>query len=149
MYFYMLCWVINLQGLHYDFKQYISMSENVILTTGIYDLIKDHIRRKKVTIEQEEILLAELKKASQVLRKDLPEDIVSVERKIKVKETTSNQEMEFLLVGPKAAKVNKNKYSVLSEVGLATVGYKTGDIVKWPTPNGVKEYEILNVEAIA
>ena len=75
MYMYILCWIRYLQDLHYDFKQFISMSANVILTTGIYDLIKDHVRRKKVTIEQEEILLAELKKASQVLRKDLPEDI--------------------------------------------------------------------------
>lgn len=124
------------------------MSENIILTTGIYDLIKDHVRRKKVTIEQEEILLAELKKASQVLRKDLPEDVVSVDRKIKVTEIVSNEEIEVMLVAPKAAKVNKNKYSILSEVGLAVVGYKTGDIVKWPTPNGTKEYKIIHVEAI-
>ncbi len=149
MYMYILCWIRYLQDLHYDFKQFISMSANIILTTGIYDLIKDHVRRKKVTIEQEEILLAELKKASQVLRKDLPEDIASVDRKIKVKENTLNQEMEFLLVGPKAAKVSKNKYSILSEVGLAIVGYKTGDVVKWPTPNGIKEYEIVSVEATA
>ena len=47
------------------------MSTNIILTTGTYDLIKDHIRRKKVNKEQEEILTNELKYAQQVLRKDL------------------------------------------------------------------------------
>jgi regulator of nucleoside diphosphate kinase len=25
------------------------MSQHIILTTGLYDLIKDHVRRKKVT----------------------------------------------------------------------------------------------------
>lgn len=125
------------------------MSANIILTTGIYDLIKDHVRRKKVTIEQEEILLAELKKASQVLRRDLPEDIASVNRKIKIKEHTAGEEMEFLLVGPKAAKVTKKKYSILSDVGLAIVGYKVGDVVKWPTPSGIKEYKIVSVETTA
>lgn len=131
----------------HNFKKYIIMSKNVILTTGIYDLIKDHVRRKKVTIAQEEILLTELKNASQVLRKDLPADVVSVDRKVKVKEITSNKEMEFLLVGPKAAKINKNKFSVLSEVGLAIVGYKVDDVVKWPTPAGDKEFKIVSVEA--
>ncbi len=28
------------------------MSEHIILTTGIYDAIKDHVRRKKVSIEE-------------------------------------------------------------------------------------------------
>ena len=125
------------------------MESNIILTTGVYDLIKDHIRRKKVTIEQEEILLNELKKATQVLRRNLPDDIVSVDRKIKFKDNTTEEEIEIMLVGPKAAKVNKNKYSVLSEVGLAIVGYKTGDTIKWPTPNGSKEFKILDVASIA
>lgn len=124
------------------------MSENIILTTGVYDLIKDHVRRKKVTIEQEEILLSELKKATQVLRRDLPDNIVSVDRKIKVKEKKSNNELEILLVGPKYAKVNKNKFSILSEIGLATVGYKTGDVVKWPTPQGIKEFEIMQITSV-
>ena len=34
-----------------------NMSQNIILTTGTYDLIKDHIRRKKVTPQEEELLL--------------------------------------------------------------------------------------------
>lgn len=83
------------------------MSTNVILTTGIYDLIKDHIRRRKVTLEQEQILTEELRTAEQVLRKDLPADVVTVDRKVKVKEITSNEEIEILLVGPKQAKLKK------------------------------------------
>ncbi|WP_068599208.1 GreA/GreB family elongation factor [Vaginella massiliensis] len=125
------------------------MSSNVILTTGIYDLIKDHILRRKVTLEQEQILTEELRTAEQVLRKDLPADVVSVDRKVKVKEITSNEEIEILLVGPKQAKLKNNKHSVLGDVGLATVGHKVGEIIKWPTNQGVKEYEIVSVEAIS
>ncbi len=37
------------------------MSEHIIVTTGIYDVIKDQLRRKKVTPEQEIRLANELK----------------------------------------------------------------------------------------
>ena len=36
--------------------------QEILLTTGVYDLIKDHIRRKKATLEEEEVLLKQLKK---------------------------------------------------------------------------------------
>src|SRR5690606_34926484 len=80
------------------------MSENVILTTGIYDLIKDHVRRKRVTPEQETILLDELKNANQVLRRDLPADVVSINRKVTLRDHSTNQEQEYLFVADDKAK---------------------------------------------
>lgn len=121
------------------------MKKEIILTTGIYDLIKDHIRRRKVTKEQEDILTEELRFAKQILRRELPEDVVTVNKKLKYKIKNQDQEFEILLVGPKKAKPKKNKISILSEVGLATVGRKVGEIVTWPTQEGTLEYEILNV----
>lgn len=125
------------------------MSQNVILTTGTYDLIKDHIRRKKVTPQEEELLLAQLKGASQVLRKNLPEDIVSINRKITYKNHTTNEEKTILLVGPEMAKTSKNKISVLSDEGIAMVGYKVGDVIEWPAKKGNLKLEILKVEVEA
>ena len=122
------------------------MTTNILLTTGVYDLVKDHLRRKKVTQVQEEILLAELRNAKQVLRKDLPEEIVTIGKKVTLKDLSTNQEMEYNFVGPDQAKPKKNRHSILMDEGLATVGYKTGDIINWPTAEGDKKYQILNVE---
>ena len=124
------------------------MSENIILTTGIYDLIKDHVRRKKVTIEEENLLLEELKHASQVLRKDLPEDIVTVNASVTYKEHNADVEKTVTFVGPKNSKPSKNKISILSDEGLAMVGYKTGDLVEWPAKKGNLKLEIIKVEHI-
>jgi len=125
------------------------MSQNIILTTGTYDLIKDHVRRKKVTIQEEELLLSQLKHATQVLRKDLPEDIVSINRKVTYKDHINNEEKTILLVGPEKAKVSKNKISVLSDEGIAMVGYKEGDIIEWPAKKGNLKLEILKVVEVA
>lgn len=124
------------------------MSQNIILTTGIYDLIKDHIRRKKVTVQEEELLFNELKKASQVLRRDLPEDIVSVNRKVTFKNHTNNEEKTVMFVGPAKSKPSKNKLSILSDEGIAMVGYKVGNIIEWPSKKGDLKLEILKVEEI-
>lgn len=122
------------------------MSNNVILTTGTYDLIKDHIRRKKVTIKEEELLTEELRNASQVLRRDLPEDIVCVNSIVTYKDHKTDLEKTITLVGPQKSKPSKNKISILSDEGIAMVGYKTGDIIEWPAKKGDLKLEILKVE---
>jgi len=124
------------------------MSENIILTTGVYDLIKDHVRRRKVTKIEEEILLNELKNASQVVRRELPENIVTIDRLVTIKKINTNETLTVSFVGPQKAKPNKNKLSILSDIGLAIVGYKVGDVVNWPSSNGEIKYEILKVELI-
>lgn len=124
------------------------MSQNIILTTGLYDLIKDHIRRNKVTVKEKELLHSELKKASQVLRRDLPADVVSINRKVTYKDHINNEEKTVVFVGPKKSKPNKNKFSILCDEGIAMVGYKVGNIIEWPAKKGDLKLEILKVEEV-
>ncbi|OYX28238.1 MAG: transcription elongation factor GreAB [Flavobacteriales bacterium 32-35-8] len=122
------------------------MSENVILTTGIYDMIKDHVRRKKVTIKEENILLSELKNAKQVLRRDLPDDIVTVNRRVRIMDHTVNKEQEYIFVPTTKTKPKKGKVSILCDVAVATIGRRVGDIIEWPFKGGERKLEILKVE---
>ena len=122
------------------------MSENVILTTGIYDMIKDHVRRKKVTKQEEALLLAELKGAQQVRRRELPNDIVTVNRRVTIMDHTANKEEEYIFVSTDKKNTKKRKFSILSDLAVATVGRKVGDVIDWPFKNGNKKIEILKVE---
>ena len=122
------------------------MSENITLTTGVYDLIKDHLRRKRTTQEEEQILLDQLKVAKQVLRKELPSDVVTVNCEVKIKDITKNEEEKYLFVQTNREKIKKGKYSILSPIGLAIVGNKVGDIINWPFADGERKIEILGVE---
>ncbi|MBV8327958.1 GreA/GreB family elongation factor [Chryseobacterium sp.] len=122
------------------------MSDHIIVTTGIYDAIKDTLRRKKVSIGEEQRLTEELRKAKQVLRRDLPADIVTVNRKVALKDHTQNFEHEYIFVPSTQEKLKKNKHSILSDIALAVVGYKVGDVINWPFRNGERKIEILRVE---
>ncbi|CAH0240840.1 GreA/GreB family elongation factor [Chryseobacterium sp. Bi04] len=121
------------------------MSDHIIVTTGIYDAIKDTLRRKKVSIQEENRLSQELRKAKQVLRRDLPADIVTVNRKVTLKDHTLDLEHEYIFVPSTQAKLKKNKHSILSDIALAVVGYKVGDVIEWPFKDGERKIEILKV----
>ncbi|PKF74504.1 GreA/GreB family elongation factor [Chryseobacterium sp. PMSZPI] len=123
------------------------MSDHIIVTTGIYDAIKDTLRRKKVSIEEEKRLTEELRKAKQVLRRDLPADVVTVDRKVTLKDHTLDFEHEYIFVPSAKEKLKKNKHSILSNIALAVVGYKVGDTINWPFKDGERKIEILKVEA--
>ena len=125
------------------------MTQEITLTTGIYDLIKDLIRRKKVTLQEEERLIVQLKNAKQVVRKSLPLDVVTVDAKVTVKNLLNNQEEVYTFVAPARAKRKNNTESIVSSMGLALVGCKTGDVVKWHFGEEEKQLEITNVERIA
>ena len=122
------------------------MSDQIILTTGIYDAIKDHLRRKKVSHNEEVRLASELRNALQVRRRVLPEDVVTVNRKVTIKDHSQNKEEEYIFVGVSEAKQKKNKHSILSDMALATVGYKVGDVIEWPFRDGERRIEVLKVE---
>lgn len=124
------------------------MSKNIVVTTGIYDMIKDHVRRKKVTREEEDLLLLELKHAKQVLRRELPDDVVTVNRRVKIKDHTENKEKEYMFVATTKTNNKKGKLSILCDVAVATIGRQVGDIIHWPFKDGERTLEILKVEHI-
>lgn len=124
------------------------MTQEILLTTGVYDLIKDHVRRKKATLKEEEILLLQLKKAKQVTRKNLPLDVVTVDAKVTVKNLETDQEEVYTFVAPDKAKRRNNTESILSTMGLSLVGCKVGDEVNWDFQEGEKKMQILNVERL-
>ena len=114
----------------------------IILSTGIYDLLKNHLRTRKLSRYNEDKLILELRSAKQVLHRELPEDVVTVDRAVRVKELESGQEYTYNLVAPAKAKQKNNTISILSPIGVAILGYVEGAQVKWEMPDGIKSYRI-------
>ncbi|MBV2196720.1 MAG: GreA/GreB family elongation factor [Flavobacterium sp.] len=122
------------------------MNQDIILTTGIYDLIKDLLRRKKVTPFVEDQLVVQLKRAKQIRRRELPDNVVTIDCKVTIKDLLTSEMQTFTFVAPSKAKRRNNTESIVGNVGLALVGNKTGDQIKWDFGTGEKNIEIVNVE---
>ncbi len=121
----------------------------VILTTGIYDLLKDHIRRRKLSKANEAALEAQLKKATQVLRKDLPADVLTVGTLVTVKDLDTGETQEYKFVGPDKARKKNNTVSILSPMGIALIGYPEGAIIDWEFGDCIKKNQITKVLRIS
>lgn len=120
----------------------------IILSRGIFDLLKDHIKRKKLSRYNELKLELELRSARQVLRRELPETVVSIDKKVKVRELASGKEFTYNLVAESKAKRKNNTLSILSPIGVAMLGYEQGAELTWEMPEGIRSYLIVEVSAL-
>lgn len=125
------------------------MTNPIIVSKGIYHLIKNHLKQtNKLSDFNKKKLEMEIKSAMIVPGKEIPEDVVSINTNVQVRDVETEDEFTFDLVSPGEAKIKNNKLSALSDIGLALIGYRMGEEVHWEMPDGFKKFRIENVSLI-
>jgi len=102
----------------------------------------DKIRLKKYLSDE---LCKELNRAKLVDPKDIPNDVITMNSKFKLKDLDSGEEMIYTLVFPEDADIYKNKISIYAPMGIALIGYRVGDIIEWPVPGGILCIKVLEI----
>jgi len=87
----------------------------------------------------------ELNRAKVVKSKDIPEDIIRMNTRVRLKDLDTGEEMIYLLVFPENADADENKISIFSPVGTALIGYKVGDIIEFKVPAGLRKLKVEEV----
>jgi len=64
---------------------------------------------------------------------------------VKIEDVDTNEQKVFKLLGQDEADINQGIISVDSPLGRALIGKEVDDVVEVKTPNGVREYEIIEV----
>ncbi len=59
----------------------------------------------------------------------------------------TDEEIRYQLLGPEEADVKKGSISVLSPLGRSILGKEIGDEITAKTPGGVREFEVIDIEA--
>lgn len=107
----------------------------------------DSAKNEQAELEEHIAQLENIIKNAKVIdEKKIKSDKVSLGLKVKVKETKSNKESEFTIVGSTEADPFENKISNESLVGAALLGKKVKDKVQVTVPDGKVTYEILSIE---
>lgn len=123
----------------------IIMKEPIMVTTGVYDFIKDQLHRKRVTPLEEELLKGELKSAVQLTSRELPSKVVKVGSLVLLKDHTIGIEKEFQVVGSGKSNPSKGKFAINSSIVMAILGRNEGSVLDWPFKEGIRRLEILRV----
>ena len=108
----------------------------------------DDAKNEQALLEHRIALLEErLRDAKVINKKDVAKDVVSVGSKVKLRDVTAKQTVEYYIVGSAEANPAQNKLSNESPVGKAIIGHKKGETVEVPTPRGSLKYKILEIKA--
>ena len=127
-----------------------NQKNHVILSEDDFRMLKQFTEMFPSSANANEMSLSyELNRAIVVENDDLPADSIRLNSQVKVRELTSNREMEFAIVMPAHADFNKKKISVLTPMGAALIGLCKGETVEWKMPAGMKKFEVLDVIQVA
>lgn len=117
--------------------------------------MRKHILRPQITVAQSEhrqllalaaggsgphaaageSLLVEMERARVVADARLPADIVRMGSRVQYR-TDKNDLVDVVLVYPRDADIAQGKVSVLTPVGAALIGLRTGQSITWETRDG-------------
>jgi transcription elongation factor GreA len=75
----------------------------------------------------------------------VPKDAVRFACRVLVENLDSEEEKEYMLVGPDEADIKQGKISVSSPLGSALIGKKPGDEAIVQAPGGKRVYEIIEI----
>ena len=64
---------------------------------------------------------------------------------MKLRNTKTNQEMEYTIVSESEADLKAKKISVSTPIAKGLLGKKVGDVVDIQVPSGIVSFEIINI----
>lgn len=106
----------------------------------------DEAKNEQAQLEERIAKLENILRNVKIIDKNqIPSDTVSVGSNIKVKDREFDEEIEYTIVGSAEADPYEAKISNESPVGRALLGKKVGDVIEVQVPDGIIEYEILEI----
>lgn len=75
----------------------------------------------------------------------VPKDVVRFASRVLVENLDSEEETEYLIVGPDEADIKQGKISMTSPLGSALIGKRPGDEAVVQAPGGRRIYEIIDI----
>lgn len=83
-----------------------------------------------------EALELELDRATVVADGQVPADVLTMRSRALCEDLETGKQRELVLSYPNETDPSEGKVSVLAPVGLALLGLRVGDTIRWPMPNG-------------
>ena len=90
-------------------------------------------------------LECELGRGKVVKSQDVPNNVITMNSKIRLRNIDTQEEMIYQLVFPDNADVDQGKISILAPIGTALLGYKAGDIIEWKVPAGLMKLKVEDI----
>ena len=77
--------------------------------------------------------------------RSLPSDVVTLDSRVLVVDLDSGEERLFTVVLPSKANLGEGRISVLAPLGMAVLGYRSGQEIAWDVPGGRRRLMVRRV----
>lgn len=88
----------------------------------------------------------ELQRANVVAPEEIPPYTVTMNTRVKLLDPETGKGQFYTLVFPSAADADEENLSILSDLGVAILGYCVGDTIEWDFPEGRKQIRVDVIE---
>lgn len=106
----------------------------------------DSAKNEQAELEERILKLENMIRKAKIINEDeMNSDRVSVGLKVKVEDTSTGDQMEFVIVGSTEADPFAGKISNESEVGRNLLGKQKGETVEIVVPDGILSYKIVDI----
>jgi transcription elongation factor GreA len=107
-----------------------------------YDAAKEAQGMLEMKISQLKTIMAN---ARLIDESKLKTDSVQILSKVKIRNTKTKQEMTYTIVSESEANLKQQKLSVTTPIAKGLMGKKLGEIAEITTPNGIIQFEIVDI----
>ena len=90
-------------------------------------------------------LKEELVRAKVVDSKDIPQDTVTMNSIVSIKDIDTGEEEVYELGYSGHAGDRKNRISIFAPVGMGLLGCREGDEIEWEVPGGVRRIKVVEI----
>ena len=125
-----------------------AMEKKMVITINDYQRLLGLIEFASLNAKMPEVvshLYKRLVTAKMLPQVNISSDVVTMNSRILLKDILNEREAEVAITYPQDADNRERKISVFSSIGVALLGRQVGDVVSWNTPNGMGQFEILEV----
>lgn len=113
-----------------------TLNRTIYITQSDMTRLRALLESMKSSREDLKALRAELDQGRVVDSLEVPDDAVTMNSRVRLRDLDDGEEMIYTLVFPARANVDEGLLSVLAPVGTAVLGHRVGDVIEWPLPAG-------------
>jgi len=78
-----------------------------------------------------------------------PAGVVTMESAVEFEDLGTGEIEEYTITFPDRADLEQKRMSILAPIGIALIGCRVGDVVKWTTPGGIRQLKVRHVTPAA
>src|SRR5688572_27068016 len=128
--------------------QNVVSTREIVITATDFDRLQGLLDSHRYRATQAPLLLAlreELDRGRVVPAEAVPEGVVTMHSRVRVRDLKAQESETYTLTYPDEADINENKLSVLAPLGMALLGTRVGQIVKFDAPAGQRRLKVEEV----